>query len=161
MAVAVADLLGMSQPQLDALFREAPVGPTPNGRGDGTAIVAPGTPVEGIAARFARWLVWQGKVVDAPRGELRNRIGPFGMLAIKATVYKEPSWFDGREAIILDYSRTSLVAHRIRDEIREVAPGLYLGQVYWGRVRILNFALAFPTTARQGGDRPHRLEVAL
>jgi len=59
-------------------------------------------------------------------------------------VYRDESWFDGKEAIILDYSKTSLVAHWIRDEIREVAPGLYLGIVYWDHDKILNFSLKFP-----------------
>jgi hypothetical protein len=66
-------------------------------------------------------------------------------------VYRAPSWFDGQEAIILDYSKTSFVAQRIRDEIREVAPRLYLGQVYWGRTRICNFALAFAGRATRTG----------
>lgn len=45
---------------------------------------------------------------------------------------------------MLDYSKTSRVAHWIRDEIREVGPGVYLGLVYWSRARILHFALTFP-----------------
>ncbi|HZQ99619.1 MAG TPA: hypothetical protein VFC93_12485 [Chloroflexota bacterium] len=143
MAATIGELTAMTQEQLDDLFRRADVGPIPNGDGEGTAIVAPGTPIEGIAARFAHWLAWQGKVVDAAKGELLNKVGPFGVRAIRAKVYRAPSWFDGRDAIILDYSKTSLVAHKIRDEIREIAPGTYLGQVYWGRVRILNFVLTF------------------
>jgi len=29
----------------------------------------------------------------------------------------------------------------IRDEIREVEPGVYLGKVWWGKTRVLDFAL--------------------
>ena len=84
-----------------------------------------------------------------PRSKtLANKITAFDIHAIKAQVYKETSWFDGQEAIILDYSRKSVVAHRIRDEIREVGPGLYLGQVFLGRARVLNFALTARNTAR-------------
>ena len=36
---------------------------------------------------------------------------------------------------MLDYSKTSLVAQWIRDEIRQVAPKIYLGQVYWEKKR--------------------------
>jgi hypothetical protein len=50
---------------------------------------------------------------------------------------------DQKQAIILDYSKTSLLAHWIRDEIRLVVPGLYLGIVYWDGHKILNFALHF------------------
>jgi hypothetical protein len=37
---------------------------------------------------------------------------------------------DGRPALIIDYSRTSHVYARYRDEIRQVGPGLYLGLMY-------------------------------
>src|SRR5215470_15294109 len=39
----VPQLLKMSQAQLDELFTKSPVGDIPNGEGEGTAIVAPGT----------------------------------------------------------------------------------------------------------------------
>jgi len=44
---------------------------------------------------------------------------------------------------VLDYSKTSFVARLIRDEIREVAPGRFLGIVYWGKRKIANFFLVF------------------
>jgi hypothetical protein len=51
---------------------------------------------------------------------------------------------DKKECIVLDYSETSLLAHWIRDEIREVAPRTYLGKVYLGKKRLIDFALEFP-----------------
>ncbi len=51
---------------------------------------------------------------------------------------------DGKECIVLDYSDTSLLAHWIRDEIREIAPRTYLGKVYWSKKRLIDFALEFP-----------------
>ena len=48
---------------------------------------------------------------------------------------------DGEETIVIDYSKTSFVARKIRDEIREIEPGVYLGKVWWSRTRILDFAL--------------------
>jgi hypothetical protein len=45
---------------------------------------------------------------------------------------------------VLDYSQTSLVAKHIRDEIRQIGPGMYLGVVYWDKNRTINFALQFP-----------------
>jgi hypothetical protein len=52
------------------------------------------------------------------------------------------SWLDNKECIILDYSETSLVGHWVRDEMRLVAPGLYLGKVYWGKKPLpVHFAL--------------------
>jgi hypothetical protein len=87
-------------------------------------------------------------VFDAEHGFLRNLILPFGLKAIVAKVYKGPSWLDGKECIVLDYSETSIVASRVRDEIRMIEPGIYLGKVYWGRKRLIDFALEFePPTA--------------
>ena len=40
-----------------------------------------------------------------------------------------PSVRDGRPAIILDYTGTSLLYRNARDEIREISPGLFLGFV--------------------------------
>jgi hypothetical protein len=63
--------------------------------------------------------------------------------AIIAKIYKAASWLDGKECIVLDYSETSLLAHWIRDEIRLIAPRIYLGKVYWDRKRLIDFALDF------------------
>ena len=139
-----SDLLGMTQQQLDDLFRNSPPGEIPRGEAEGTVIVDPGTEVSEVVAKVAHAVAWQGKVFDPDDGVLRNRVTPFGVPAIKAKVFKDTSWFDGKECIALDYSKTSLIAHWIRDEIRLVAPALYLGIVYWGHDRLINFALDFP-----------------
>ena len=144
MTITPPDLLDLSHEELDELFRKADPGPIPVGEGEGTVIFAPDTAVAETAAKLAHLIAWKGKVFDPEKGELRNEVGPFGDLAIRAKVYLDTSWFDGRPAIILDYSKTSLVAHWIRDEIRLVAPRTYLGIVYWERTKILDFALEFP-----------------
>ena len=92
--------------------------PIPAGEAEGTVIFAPGTAVSDVAARVAELVAWKGKVFDPDKGELLNRLGPLGTHAVKAKVSPGASWLDGREAIVLDYSETSLVAHWIRDEIR-------------------------------------------
>jgi len=144
MAFDVAQLMKMSQAQLDELFRNSPAGNIPRGEGEGTVIIDPGTKLTNIVAKFAHIFAWQGKVFDPESGELCNKILPPGIKAIIASVYKDKSRFDERECIVIDYSKTSLVAHWIRDEIREVAPALYLGIVYWDEDKLINFALAFP-----------------
>lgn len=145
MAVSVPELLEMTDDDLDALFRRSEAGEIPSGEAEGTVLLRPGTQLAGPAAKLVHLLVWQGKVFDPERGELRNEILPFGIKAVRAKVYKDPSWLDDKETIVLDYSHTSIVAHWIRDEIREVGPGTYLGLVYWERARVLHFALQFPT----------------
>jgi hypothetical protein len=139
-AVTVAEMMRMSQPELDDVFRAAVAGDIPSGVTHGTAIALPGTPVAPPLVPLAR-LGWRGKVF-APDGEtLRNRIGPLGVPLIPAEIYREDSWLDQREAIILDYARSTLPFRPIRDEIREVAPGVWLGIVYWRRTKTVNFAL--------------------
>jgi hypothetical protein len=143
MAYDVDKLLTMSQEQLDALFTASPAGEIPDGEAEGIAIVAPGTAYSPNIARFISNFAWQGKVFDAKKGVLRNKILPLGLNAIIAKVYKGDSWLDGKECIVLDYSDTSLLAHWIRDEIRTIGPGTYLGKVYWGQQRLIDFALQF------------------
>jgi hypothetical protein len=146
MAYSVSQLLGMSQAQLDDLFKGSEPGAIPNGEAKGTAIVAPGTTYTEEIAEFINHFAWQGKTFDAQKGVLRNRILPLGLNAIIAKVYKAPSWLDGKECIVLDYSETSLVARWIRDEIRQIGPGQYLGKVYWEKKRLIDFALQFQSS---------------
>ncbi len=136
-------LLAMSQAQLDDLFRASPAGPIPNGSGEGTAIIAPGTTYSMAIASVINHFGWQGKVFDAEKGVLKNRVLSLGFEAIIAKVYKTPSWLDQKECIVLDYSETSLLAHYVRDEIRLIGPDFYLGKVYWGKDRLIDFCLKF------------------
>lgn len=156
MSLSAQELLKRSSEELDALFAASPPGHIPIGEATGTAIAAPGGIWAKIFAWFARWFLWQGKVFDPAIRGLRNRISPFGFTGIRADVYTGTSWFDNRECIVIDYSKTSLVARFVRDEIREVSPGLYLGQVYLGQRRkpVLKFSLSFQyEPARKTGRR--------
>src|ERR1041385_7055792 len=146
MAYDISQLLKMSQAELDALFTASPPGEIPNGEANGTAIVAPGTTYTNEIAQFINHFAWQGKVFDASKGVLKNKILPFGLNAIIAKVYKGPSWLDNKACIVLDYSETLLLAHWVRDEIREVASRTYLGKVYLGKKRLIDFALEFPAS---------------
>lgn len=143
MPLDVQQLLSMSDTELDALFGQSPAGEIPNGPAKGTAIIAPGTKFSPEIAEVVNVFGWQGKTFDAAKGVLRNRITVFGINAILAKVYKGTSWYDQKECIVLDYSDTSLVAHWIRDEIRLIGPGFYLGRVYWGKKPLIHFCLEF------------------
>jgi len=145
------DLMKMSQTELDELFKKSPPGPIPAGNAAGTAIVWPGTLWTRLIARFVHDFAWQGKIFtmnsDGKEATLQNKITTVGVHAIVARVYYTQSWLDQKECIVLDYSDTSLLAHWIRDEIREVAPRTYLGKVYWSKKRLIDFALEFPANA--------------
>ncbi len=136
--VDVSAIKRMNAQQLDALFSNGRVRALPTGNSSGTALIFPGTMVEPPAQDLIKALLWDGKVLttssDGERGWLVNKLGPGGVVrAVHAEVYKGPSQSDGKPAIVLDYSHTSVVAQAIRDEIREVAPGLFIGNVYWGK----------------------------
>jgi hypothetical protein len=129
--------------QLGELFRSARPGPIPHGHGRGTVLLGTGGLPARLAAIVSYALLWRGKLVNARKGRLLNLISALAIPAIAAAVYEQNSWFDGQPCIVLDYSKTSIVAHMIRDEIREVAPGVYLGLVFWGRRHVLDFTLDF------------------
>lgn len=139
----VNQLLKMSAADLDALFAKSPPGPIPNGPAEGTAIIAPGTEYSKEIASVISLFAWQGKTFDGKHGTLRNRITFLGLDAIVAEVYVDNSLADGKPCIVLDYSKTSFVAERVRDEIRLIADNTYLGKVYWNNKPTIHFALQF------------------
>lgn len=127
MAVEPSDLLGMSAGELETLYAAGTLTPVPHRFLPGTAIFDPGTPK---AARKARriGLVWKGKVFT-PDGIMINRL-PFGVEAVKARVFVAESWYDGQPTLAFDYCGESKKFAHVRDEVREICPGLYLGLTY-------------------------------
>ena len=120
------DLASLSSAQLEGLYRQSGPGPVPIGKVRGLALY-PDSRYPRAKARAAR-VAWQGKVFDPATGTATNRF--FGVRMIKGAVYSGPSWLDGGAALILDYQATSKVYGNYRDEIRQIAPGLYLGLMY-------------------------------
>jgi hypothetical protein len=149
-ALTESALLRMSNGTLDELFRASPSGGVPSGNMKGSLVAFPGTPLAKPLAILAYLLGWQGKVVNHGRGTLRNKITPLHLRAIKALVGVDKSWVDDAPCILIDYSRTSLVARAVRDEIRLVGPQLYLGVIWLRRRRIGWFTLRQPAP---GGRR--------
>jgi hypothetical protein len=143
MPIDVPQLLKMTAEQLDELFKNSPAGDIPDGDSQGTALIATGTPIGPHIAEIINHFGWQGKEFDAKEGVLVNKLLVFGLKAVIASVYKGPSWIDNKECIVLDYSKTSLLAHRVRDEIRNIGQGLYMGPVFWDKDRLIHFALQF------------------
>lgn len=136
-------LVGQQRQELARRFGSGAVPAIPHGRARGTVLLGTGGAVARLAAALAHAVAWRGKVVDAPAGRLKNLLSPLGIPAISAQVFEGSSWYDDRPCIVLDYSATSVVARKVRDEIREVEPGLFLGLVFLGRRHVLDFALDF------------------
>ncbi len=125
--VTLDGLLRMSPAEIDAIYRQGAAVAIPPGRVRGTALLAPGTWRARPLSRGAR-LLWQGKVIEPDQATAVNRF--LGMRIIRGQLYQGPSWLDGAPALILDYEQTSRIYARNRDEIRQVAPGLFLGLMY-------------------------------
>jgi hypothetical protein len=126
-ALTVEQLLGMSPAQIENVYRQGTATAIPPGRVRGTALLAPGTRRARVVSRGAR-LLWQGKVFEEGQSTAVNRF--FGMRIIRGQLYQGPSWLDGGPSLVLDYSQTSRIYADNRDEIRQVAPGLFLGLMY-------------------------------
>jgi hypothetical protein len=149
MNATVQSWLSMEGGQLDAIYESCKAsGTLPSGEMRGTAIVA-GSMFSKTIALFARLFAWQGKVfdifaTDRTAGVLINKITAFSLTFIVAKVYRDASWLDNEPTIVIDYSRTSFFCKKVRDEIREIEPGVYLGRVWWGKKPVLHFALTRP-----------------
>lgn len=135
-------LLGCPNSALDLLFRQSEAGPIPDGDTRGTLLAWPGTWLAKPLAQLVRVIIWQGKVLDRREGVLRNKVTPFGLRLVKARLSIASSWVDGADCVLIDYSTTSFLARMVRDEIRQVGPGLYLGVVWLWRRRVGWFTIA-------------------
>lgn len=156
------DTLAQRTPEeLDSLYRAASIPDTMHSA-DGD-LVGRLLAVRGIPPAFAsplrRWaasptFLWEGKTFSASsdtRGIGINRVhipGLFGRQKLfPFDTSFAPSAIDGRSALVIDYDIPVNPGYirRIHDEIREVAPGLFLGPGMWkGRKRkklVLWFAL--------------------
>lgn len=140
----MTELVRMSRADLTALYLAAPPATAPAGFAPGRAIKNPGSRRTERNSR-ATGLVWKGKIFR-PDGTMINRLAG-GLEAIPADVYLGESLLDGRPALILDYSRSRLWPD-VRDEIREVAPGLYLGIMYRGKA-VMEQQMFFTLDARR------------
>ena len=154
------ELLNMSRVELDALFAQSPPGPMPNGDAKGTAILDPGGAHDAKLAELAGTL-WQGKTFNAATKTLQNRVTLFGVKAITADVFEGPSLMDGKPCIVIDYSKRSVVAEPVRDEIRLIAPGMYLGRIYWNGEYRGYFALQMHDMAAERARRRFNALLAL
>lgn len=147
--------------ELDALYREAVVSTTMRAA-DG-ALVGRMLAVRGVPGPIARRLrrfaasrafVWEGKTFAASsdtRGVGHNRVyvpkalGRQNLFPFETSF--GPSAIDGKPTLVLDYDldvNPGYIRH-IHDEIREVAPGLFLGPAMWrgatDKTLVLWFAL--------------------
>ena len=122
---ALDNLVRADRATLDALYAGGTVGPIPSGFLPGRAIPEPGSR-NTVRRSNLIGLLWKGKVFTD--GQMINRLAG-GREAVTARVSVGESWFDGKPAIVLDYAGSKRFGD-VRDEMREIAPGVYLGMTY-------------------------------
>ena len=123
--VSLADLEAMDWCALSRLYRQSPVGDLPEGFARGIVIYPPSTRMPRLRTRLAHTL-WKGKVFHPDQCEMINQWS--GFRAVTADLRYGTSKIDGRRSIVTDYRGSSPIVWRnVRDELREVGPGLYLG----------------------------------
>ncbi|MGL4553217.1 MAG: hypothetical protein ACRC33_18790 [Gemmataceae bacterium] len=116
---------GMSLGQLDALFAAGSGNALPVGAFRGKVIYLDAKlPKVRMASMNA---AWKGKEFGGD-GSFINLWAAFK--AVEARAVTEASWYDGRPAAVVDYAPGTPVFGNNRDEIREVAPGVWLGRFY-------------------------------
>lgn len=122
-----AGLRQTSPGEWESLFREGIPESTPAGSTRGSVLYADD-------ALFPRWkarlqgTMWKGKVFHGD-GTFTNRwVG--GVRAGTVATAVEPSWLDGQPSLVARYSPSALVFRNVRDELRQVSPGVWLGRSY-------------------------------
>ena len=154
-------LAALSLPELEALYRAAPVSSTmhaADGALTGRMLAVRGLPAALGAPlrRFAasRAFVWEGKTFQAANeahGVGHNRVAiPHALGRQNLFPFDTrfgPSAIDGKPTLILDYDLAVNPGYirKIHDEIREVSSGLFLGPAMWkgagGPTLVVWFAL--------------------
>jgi hypothetical protein len=72
--------------------------------------------------------LWKGKSAEEDGHFVNRWLG--GIRAIDSQYVVGPSWVDGKPSVIMEYSPGTKFFANTHDELREIAPGLYLGPVY-------------------------------
>jgi hypothetical protein len=124
--LTLADLKRMSSCELEQVFAHGKA-IVPVGKLHGHILCR----VEGKLARVRARLggaVWKGKEF-CEDGSFTNR-WLMGIRAIPSCAVVASSWYDERPCVVLDYEPGTPIFGNARDEIREVACGLFLARFY-------------------------------
>lgn len=120
-------LIRMDACQLQEVYRNGKMCATPCGAVKGWAILSAGKPIS-VPRTYLTRLMWQGKEFSCDGTMMINRA--FGTKMVQAQVFPDTSWFDGQPTLAFDYQCTSKLFGKVRDEVREICPGTYLGLTY-------------------------------
>jgi hypothetical protein len=123
---SLKQLQRLNQHQLEQLFAAAEAPSIPVGFNRGQVLMLTGRAFPRTGAWVAG-LVWKGKHFDED-GHFINQW--LGFRALQSQAGLAPSWYDGRPCLVMQYPPGTPLFGNMRDEFREVGPGLYLGRAY-------------------------------
>jgi hypothetical protein len=120
------DLEGLSECQLRDIYTHASLGHPFVGVARGKLVYLADRFAPGIKLRMSA-AFWRGKMA-CEDGYFSNRwIGNRNWIDSHYVI--GPSWIDGKPAVIMEYAPGTKLFWNMHDELREIAPGLYLGPV--------------------------------
>lgn len=117
----------LSPGRLAELFTKAEVGRPLAGCARGRLLYLTDRRLPKLKVKLAN-VVWRGKGATEDGCFVNRWVG--GLETIDSRYVLGPSWVDGRPAIIMEYPPGTALFENMHDELREVAPGLYLGPVF-------------------------------
>jgi hypothetical protein len=112
--------------ELDRLFEQAPAGEIPLGYARGQVLFMTDARCPKLRARMAS-AAWRGKHFE-DGGEFINQWP--GFTALRGKIEPGVSRYDDKPCLVLDYPPDTPLFGNFRDEMREIAPGLYLARLY-------------------------------
>jgi hypothetical protein len=121
------DLQRLSPEQVQELYRQAELGTPLVGCARGRLLFLTDEKMPRLKVRLGN-SVWRGKAAEED-GYFINR-WPGRIRWIDSHYVIGPSWVDGKPSVIMEYAPGTALFWNMHDELREVAPGLYLGPVY-------------------------------
>lgn len=121
------ELDNLSACQLAELFGRSEVGHPITGVARGKLVYLADRTLPKLKLRMAA-AVWRGKCADEDGYFVNRWIG--GRNAIDSHYVVGPSWVDGKPAVVMEYAPGTRLFWNMHDELREIAPGLYLGPVF-------------------------------
>lgn len=118
----------MSTCELMTIYKAAELGRPLNGTAKGRLVNLTDRVAPRLKVRMAN-ITWRGKMGQSSDGYFINRwVGNINWIDSHYVI--GPSWIDGKPAVIMEYPPGTPLFWNMHDELREVAPGLYLGPVY-------------------------------
>jgi hypothetical protein len=121
------DLEDLGPCELAALFTRADVGTPLVGRARGKLLYLTDKRFNSLKLRVSA-ATWRGKAACCDGAFINRWIGDRRWIGSHYVI--GPSWVDGRPAVIMEYPPGTKLFWNMHDELREIAPGLYLGPVY-------------------------------